>query len=130
MKAEEIKAIFKKYQFRFGDEADLQVEIAKMLTAHNVNFIREARLDERSRPDFAITHAPFTEDNLPLGMLLMEVKVGGQEFEILQQLERYAKDYRVNELIVASSKRLKWEEVFLIQGKPVHYIRVARRFLQ
>lgn len=78
------------------DEARVQLAIAHTLSAAELPFSREVRLDDRSRIDFIVD-----DEGAEIGI---EVKVDGSATSILRQCARYIAHARINALIVATTR--------------------------
>jgi hypothetical protein len=88
-------------------EIACQADIATLLAAEGLAFVREHRLSGRDRLDFLVE-----------GGIAVEVKMNRTApAAILRQLERYAEHDAVQALILATNRAVGWERCE-IGGKP------------
>ena len=100
------------YRFNIQDERSLQDGMEAVFTKAGVEFIREAWLDVRNRPDFM------------LGKVAIEVKTKGSFADFLRQAQRYVELDQVEALIVVGTP--KWMPMVppTLNGKPVFTVRL------
>jgi len=111
----ELAGVLLGYRFLVGDEADLQGQIARVLTDHALTFEREARLSERDRIDFLLRASGIG----------LEVKVDGSRSSVLGQLWRYAECQDIQALLLVSTR---FQHVRLrgpVLGKPLFVVWVT-----
>lgn len=89
---DKLSNILLSYRFDLGYEPSLQNEIARVLSSHGVDFVREAVLGPKSRIDFLV------ED------IGIEVKVGGGRGAIIKQVIRYCASPMVGGIILATGR--------------------------
>lgn len=80
------------YLYRYGNEVQLHVSLAEVLSSHGHAFQREYVLDARNRADFW------------LDGLVVEVKVDGTYAQALRQCDRYLHLPQVTGVLLASTK--------------------------
>ena len=97
------------HRLRFGTEADLHDDVARLLTNLGIHFVRELRLTAEERIDFY----------LPDSMIGIECKVDGGPTAVASQLLRYAESKDIAELLLITSKRSHMLSVDELSGKPV-----------
>lgn len=104
-----IAATLAPHTFLAANELELHEGIAAVLARAGIGFVREVRLDARSRVDF------LTDDGVAI-----EVKVDGSAEDVGRQLERYAQHERVTGVVLASSRSKHWplRALKVIAGKP------------
>lgn len=103
-------------RFAVGTEEELQEAIARVLDAEGIPYVREHRLSERDRLDFAF---PGDDGNK---LVALEVKVDGSLADLRRQLHRYAGDERIDELAVVVNRSRLLDLPSKLRGKPVHVI--------
>lgn len=96
------------YRVRFGTERLLQDDVARVLWAHDVRFLREHRLDAESRIDFY----------LPDVRIGIECKVDGAPTEVTRQLLRYAAFPTIDGLMLVSRRKTHGVTASELAGKP------------
>ena len=120
MTGAELAAILAKYRFTCSSEAELGDAIARALTENGVAFEREAHLAPGDRIDFLC------------GAVGIELKTEGPVTAVFRQLQRYAKQDQVAEIVLATS-RVSHAAVLSAQrtlaGKPLHVVRLSGGFL-
>lgn len=103
-------------RFLTSDEDELQRAIAGVFGEEGIPYVREFRLTDRGRLDFAV---PADEDDT---IIAVEVKVDGSLAALTRQLHRYAQDERVSALVsIVTLSRLHGVPREL-NGKPVHLV--------
>lgn len=93
----------------WSDEAELQAEVERILTARGGVVERERHLSARDRPDFM----------LPDEGLALEVKVDGSATDLLRQIHRYAGHDEVEGVIVLTTKSRHRSMPPEVNGVPV-----------
>jgi hypothetical protein len=104
--------IIRSHRLRFGTEAQLQEDVATMLTGIGMHFVRELRLSESDRIDFY----------LPDHCAGIECKVDGGPTPVASQLLRYAQHDDVKTLLLITSRRSHVLSVDQLSGTPVHCV--------
>lgn len=107
MHAAELRNLLGAYRYSQSTEDALQRGIAGVLEAHGVPVEREHRLDAHSRIDFLV------------GIVGIEVKIGGSRNELIRQLHRYAQFDSIGELLVVSSRMRLTSLPESLNGKPI-----------
>lgn len=108
--AERLLRLLKTYRYPIGSEAGLQLGLARVLTDHDIDFIREHNLGaEYGRIDFY----------LPGDKCGIELKIKGSRSEVLRQLHRYAQSPDISSLILITGRaRLAFAPITICE-KPV-----------
>lgn len=90
----------------------MQEGIELVFAKAGLDFVREARLDARNRPDFMV------------GKIAIEVKTKGTFADFLRQAQRYVELGQVDVLIVVGTP--KWMPMVppMLNGKPVFTVRL------
>lgn len=102
----------------FTTEAELQEALAARLWDEALigrpitGYSREVRLDERNRIDFLVE----LDEAITVGV---EVKIAGSLAAVRRQLERYAADDRIHQLLLITTKAQHHHISPTIGGKPV-----------
>lgn len=105
MKPEEFQRMIQGRRIAYGDEEELQSIIGGILAAEGVNFRREVRLSASERVDFLIDDG-----------LVVEVKLKGSHYNVLRQLQRYAKHAMVEAIVLLRPSPMNVPAT--IEGKP------------
>lgn len=110
----EIQKSLKNTRLNLSDEKLLQNDIAKALEKNNLSFKREVKLDEKNTVDFMI-------DNLAI-----EIKIASKvsAMSIYRQIERYAKNEKVEAILLMTSKTIRLPEK--IFGKEIYILSLGR----
>lgn len=111
----QVMDVLRSTRFLWASEDELQRGVAAAFTDAGLVFVREARLDSHSRPDFLV------------GRVAVEVKVAGAEGAVYRQLIRYARSDQVDAvvLVTACARHGKWSELVGVGTKPVLMHRVG-----
>lgn len=117
--AEPLLRVLSSASFRVSDEADLQRQVADLLTREGIRFQREKILgfSKSDRIDFWIPGDS-------RGGLGLELKVGQPAKAIYRQLLRYAQSGHVRELVIASTSHTALRLPSDADGKPLHSIQL------
>lgn len=110
MTAEELVALFGRYQFTVQCEAALQAAIEKMLLAEGIAFDREKHIGEEDRPDFLV------------GDVAIEVKVDGSWTQVSRQLQRYLRHSSVQTVILVTTRANHTKVPRAIGAKRIHIV--------
>lgn len=111
MKATTVVSLLRTYRFLAVDEAELQTQIADVLTRRGMRHVRELSLDPYGRIDFML------DDGLGL-----EVKVDGSPSAVLRQLHGYAQSLMVAELLLVTRRSQLATLRGPLAGKPLHVV--------
>lgn len=111
----DIGAVISRTRFDLSDEKATQAQIANVLDAAGIAFVREERLSISDRPDFML-----------LG-IAMEVKLRASKMEIWRQLCRYARHDRVTGVMLVSNTAMPLPPA--IEGKPAAVINLGKAWL-
>lgn len=104
---QEIVAAARGGRYRYDSEDDLQRGLALAFDEAGIDAVREVRFNERDRPDFLI------------GDVAVEVKIDGSVEGVLRQLQRYASNEQVVELVLITTKARHQQLPAKAGGKPV-----------
>lgn len=113
----QIELAISQYRMTFGNEEELQVELAEIFTQAGIVFEREFKLSPADRPDFWIE--PFA----------IEVKVSGSFDSHLRQVQRYNRHEEVSGTILIGTKPWANRMPETLAGKPSAYINIGRNRL-
>jgi len=103
------------------DEKETQAEIASVLSANQIDYVREFRLSPSDIADF------YLPDGVGGGAVI-EVKLNYQRpREVVRQLERYAAHDDVHAVFLVSNKAMALPAA--MHGKPFHFISLGRAWL-
>lgn len=110
----QVMDVLRSTRFLWATEDELQRGVAEAFAAAGLGFVREARLDSHSRPDFLV------------GRVAVEVKVAGAQGAVYRQLARYARSDQVDAvvLVTACASHGRWSELG-VGAKPVLTHRVG-----
>lgn len=111
----QIYLTLEQYRFGLATEAELQHQIETVLTQHQIPFLRELRLDVKSRIDFFCSG------------LGIEVKIKGSATEIFRQCERYCQSCMIDSLILVTNKAQGMPTV--INRKPIQILSLGKAWL-
>lgn len=98
------------------DEKITQVQIADLLTEHEIPYVREYRLSDEDIVDFLVDDS-----------LAVEIKIKGQKRAIYRQLQRYAAHERIKGLVLLTGVSMGLPEE--INGKPSYIGSLSRGWL-
>lgn len=96
------------FRVRFGTEELLQEDIARVLAASGIVFVREHHLSPDCRIDFY----------LPELLIGIECKVDGSSSDVSRQLIRYANQPSIHGLLLVTRRRSHELAVRELAGKP------------
>lgn len=128
---------FAKYRMTFGNELELQNQIAEILTSAGIEFVREYILCKEDRPDFFIADCRLPivdlgkQDRLKAELqtagsgFAIEVKVGGSINAHLRQMQRYNRHPTVQGTILICTKPFGRMMPETLADKPVAAINVG-----
>lgn len=97
-------------------EDEMQLALQGALTAAGFKFEREARLSPKDRVDFLLE-----------GGVAVECKVKGPAMAVFNQVERYAKSWQVNGIILLTAFHMSLPDK--IDGKPCAVVKVGQAWL-
>lgn len=110
-------ALIQRHRFDLSTEKRLQADIEQIMTANQIQFEREKRLNDDDIPDFLVA-----------GGIVIECKLrGARKMDIYRQIARYAKHPDVNGIILASNIAMGLPPE--IDGKPVYAASTSRGWL-
>ena len=89
---EPLLTCLRSHRFTHTSEDELQRGIAEAFDASGIEYEREVRISKTDRLDFLC------------GGIAVEVKIKGSSAEVLRQLFRYAKDPRIERVILATTR--------------------------
>jgi hypothetical protein len=112
----DIATLIARHKYQYTDELTLQDGIEAVLQQAGVEFDREFSFNKTDRIDF------FCADGTGI-----ECKIKGASTAFTQQLTRYARDQRVEHLILVASCRA--DVPAFMYGVPVTVIRISRNSL-
>jgi len=104
----EIVKALRQYRIRFGTEAFMHADVARVLNQLDQLHVCEEPLSAADRIDF---YLPDTHCGI-------ECKVAGGPSEVLAQLLRYANSPSIEHLILVTSRRTHQFEQTTLAGKP------------
>jgi len=107
-----------KTKFSFGNELDVQDGLAELFTRNRVPFEREVVLSPADRIDFLLENG-----------LGVEVKIDRSLTSVTRQLFRYAKDDRIQSLLLVTSRVRLLNMPSMLCGKPVLTVELLRSVL-
>jgi hypothetical protein len=110
-----LEALLRRFAYLFSSEAELQAQVAEVLTRGGVEFERERRRGVRDRVDFW----------LPGAGVCLEVKVDGALAAVTRQLYRYAEWDECRGLILLTNRAKHLAMPAEILGKPVSVVFVG-----
>lgn len=113
---EHIASTLRKYRFRFNSEAELQEGIAGVFTLNGIAFVREYRIDTKSRLDFMADG------------IAVETKTAKSRADLIRQIHRYAQCQDVTGIVVVSAKARHATLPDTISGKPVRAVFIGGAF--
>lgn len=103
------------------DEKETQAEIASVLSANAIDYVREFRLSASDIVDFFLPSGSG-------GGAVIEVKLNYQRpRDVMRQLERYASHDGVSAVFLVSNKAMSLPAA--MHGKPFHFISLGRAWL-
>lgn len=112
---ETLTKILRSYRLRFGNEQQLQDDIASVLAMTGFSYSREHRFNEKDRIDFFL-------DRDGIGI---ECKVEGSPSAVAQQCVRYADIDELHALILVSRRANHDLGVDAMRGKPFQFVWIA-----
>ena len=115
-KIKDLALILSSAKLRYSTEAELQEEIARLLTHYHIPFQREYVLSAANRIDFLI-----------MGAIGVEIKIKGQPLEIYRQVERYAKFDKIKAILLVTTFRMGFPSQ--IENKPAAMVNLSRGWL-
>jgi hypothetical protein len=104
------------YQWNLYDEKTLQEQLDEIILK-DLGFVREYKLDSRSIIDFY-------HEELNLGI---EIKIKGQVTNIFRQCKRYAKNEKIETLVLITSIAMNLPET--IENKKSYVLRIGSSWL-
>lgn len=107
-----------RYNFTSHDELRLYPLLEGVLRDAGFDFVREHRLDAKSRLDFWF----------PSLRLALEVKVRGQHSAVMRQVRRYAEHPTVGAVLLASTVAKLASVPEILESKPARAVRLAGAF--
>ncbi len=113
-----LAAALSRYSFVAHDEHRLYLVLEEVFSASGHRYVREHRLDEKSRLDFWF----------PDLRVAIEVKVGGKLHDLRRQIERYAEHPQVGGILVVSTLAKLTQLPDTLADKPVRACRLAGPF--
>lgn len=112
---QEVIQLLSKYQFSLDTEEALKIQMAEVLTANGVPFIKEHFLDKKNKPDFLIFD------------FAIECKISGSAKSIYRQCLRYCEFPAVKGLVLITNKALGFPEE--LNGKPAYVVNTGKSWL-
>lgn len=100
------------HQFRFSNEAELQLGVQQVLSSLNLSAVREWVLAPRSRIDFL----------LPQEKIGIEIKVDMSLEGVTRQLWRYADSPAIESLILVTTRHIHQQLPLEMKGKPLRVV--------
>lgn len=110
----DIATSLRSYRFLAVDEAELQDQIAEVLTRAGIHHVRELTLTHHGRIDFMLDHG-----------IGLEVKVDGSPSAVLRQLFGYAQSPSVESLVLVTRRSQLSTLRGPIAGKTLHVIHIG-----
>lgn len=106
-----------KHPLPLHDEKELHQEIANLLSAEKISYIKEFRLDTNNIPDFFLTDEG----------VAVEVKIKGSKRSIYSQCERYCQFPQVQKLLLVTNKSMGFPPE--INGKDCFIVNIGKAWL-
>jgi hypothetical protein len=118
-----IEAAVAKYRLTFGNESELQGQLAEVLSHEGIVFEREFVVSAGERPDFWVQDLLRPRPPLLPTGIAIEVKVGGSAETHLRQMKRYNDHPRISGTILIGTRKYDLPET--LSGKPVACISIG-----
>lgn len=113
----ELVRLIQRHRFDLSNEKSMQAQLAEVLEANHIEFVREKPLSERDTPDFIVA-----------GGIVIECKMrSARKMDVYRQLCRYAEHKEVAVLVLATNLSMGLPSE--IGGKPAFFASLSRGWL-
>jgi hypothetical protein len=117
MTVDELASSLVSFRFRYKDEKELQAGIAQCLTAWELPFIPEYKLNAKDRVDFLVV-----PNGIGIECKTNDSRGGASLSSVTRQLWRYAKNDDIKAIILVTTRSKHRDLPSEILGKPLYVV--------